>query len=33
MPCPFVLGEDMSYRNKTHVIFDGDNDMYAYAFL
>lgn len=23
----------MSYRNKTYVIFDGDNDMYAYAYL
>ena len=23
----------MSYRNKTYVIFDGDNDMWAYAYL
>ncbi len=23
----------MSYRNKTYVIFDGDEDMYAYAFM
>ncbi len=23
----------MSYRNKTYVIFDGDNDMWAYAFM
>ena len=23
----------MSYRNKTYVIFDGDNDMWAYRFM
>jgi len=23
----------MSYRNKTYVIFDGENDMWAYAYL
>ena len=23
----------MSYRNKTYVIFDGDEDMYAYAYM
>lgn len=23
----------MSYRNKTYVIFDGDNDMFAYRFM
>jgi len=23
----------MSYRNKTYVVFDGDNDMWAYAYL
>src|SRR2546426_10154726 len=23
----------MSYRNKTYVIFDGDNDMRAYAYM
>jgi hypothetical protein len=23
----------LSYRNKTYVIFDGDNDMYAYAYM
>lgn len=23
----------MSYRNKTYVIFDADNDMWAYAFM
>jgi hypothetical protein len=23
----------VSYRNKTYVIFDGDNDMWAYAFM
>lgn len=23
----------MSYKNKTYVIFDGDNDMWAYAFM
>lgn len=23
----------MSYRNKTYVIFDGDKDMWAYAFM
>ena len=23
----------MSYRNKTYVIFDGDGDMWAYAFM
>ena len=23
----------MSYRNRTYVIFDGDNDMWAYAFM
>ena len=23
----------MGYRNKTYVIFDGDNDMWAYAYL
>jgi hypothetical protein len=23
----------MSYRNKTYVIFDADNDMWAYAYL
>ncbi|MCF7954837.1 MAG: TIR domain-containing protein [Phycisphaerae bacterium] len=23
----------MSYRDKTYVIFDGDNDMWAYAFM
>lgn len=23
----------MSYRNKTYVIFDGENDMWAYAYM
>ena len=23
----------MSYRNKSYAIFDGDNDMWAYAFM
>ena len=23
----------MSYRNQTYVIFDGDNDLWAYAYL
>jgi len=23
----------MSYRNKTYVIFDGDNDMWAYGYM
>jgi hypothetical protein len=23
----------VSYRNKTYVIFDGDNDMWAYAYM
>ena len=23
----------MSYRNKTYIIFDGDNDMWAYAYM
>ena len=23
----------MSYRNKTYVVFDGDNDMWAYGFM
>lgn len=23
----------MGYRNKTYVIFDGDNDMWAYAYM
>lgn len=23
----------MSYRNKSYVIFDGDNDMWAYAYM
>ena len=23
----------MSYRNKTYVVFDGDEDMWAYAFM
>ena len=23
----------MSYRNKTYVIFDGDNDLWAYAYM
>ena len=23
----------MAYRNKTYVIFDGDNDMWAYGFM
>ena len=23
----------MSYQNKTYVIFDGDNDMWAYAYM
>ena len=23
----------MSYRNKTYVIFDGDNDIWAYAYM
>jgi hypothetical protein len=23
----------MSYRNKTYIIFDGDEDMWAYAFM
>lgn len=23
----------MSYRNKTYIIFDGDNDMWAYKFM
>jgi hypothetical protein len=26
-------GFDMGYGNKTYVIFDGDNDMWAYAFM
>jgi len=33
---PFsILGEpiEMSYRNKTYVIFDGDQDMWAYAYM
>ena len=28
-----VLEMTMSYRNKTYVIFDGDNDMWAYRFM
>lgn len=29
---PYTLTtQNMSYRNKTYVIFDGDNDMWAYA--
>ena len=23
----------MAYRNKTYVIFDGDEDMWAYAYM
>lgn len=23
----------MSYKNKTYVIFDGDNDRWAYAYM
>jgi len=23
----------MAYRNKTYVVFDGDNDMWAYAYM
>ncbi len=23
----------MSYRNKTYIVFDGDNDMWAYAYM
>ena len=23
----------MAYRNKTYIIFDGDNDMWAYAYM
>jgi len=23
----------MSYRNKTYVVFDGDNDMWAYSYM
>ncbi len=23
----------MSYRNRTYIIFDGDNDMWAYAYM
>ena len=23
----------MSYRNNTYVIFDGDNDMWSYAYM
>lgn len=23
----------MSYRNKTYVVFDGDNDIYSYGFM
>ena len=23
----------MSYRDKTYVIFDGDNDIWAYGFM
>ena len=23
----------MSYRNKTYVIFDGDKDLWAYAYM
>ena len=23
----------MAYRNKTYVAFDGDNDMWAYAYM
>lgn len=26
-------GVQMSYRNKTYVIFDGDNDIWAYAYM
>ncbi len=26
-------GVAMSYRNKTYVIFDGDNDIWAYGFM
>lgn len=26
-------GNDVSYRNKTYVIFDGDNDIWAYGFM
>jgi hypothetical protein len=25
--------ERMAYRNRTYVIFDGDNDMWAYAYM
>jgi hypothetical protein len=28
-----VRGGNVSYRNKTYVIFDGDNDMWAYGFM
>jgi MTH538 TIR-like domain (DUF1863) len=31
---PFIhFGAGMSYKNKTYVIFDGDNDMWAYAYM
>jgi hypothetical protein len=29
----FIFGGCVSYRNKTYVIFDGDNDMWAYTYL
>jgi MTH538 TIR-like domain (DUF1863) len=32
-PCLVVLEVTLSYRNKTYVIFDGDNDMWAYAYM
>ncbi len=28
-----IRNKFMSYRNKTYVIFDGDNDMWAYAYM
>jgi MTH538 TIR-like domain (DUF1863) len=29
----FVGGAGMGYKNKTYVIFDGDNDIWAYGFM
>lgn len=28
-----IWGASVSYRNKTYVIFDGDNDRWAYAYM
>jgi hypothetical protein len=34
MPCSiFGRRDPMGYRNKTYVIFDGDEDIYAYGFM